>query len=67
MPLPFPDLYVCRVGSPLILQKLLSWLVGSQSAGAAPGAYPDWQGWLWAALLGVFGYAYAIIHHQLFW
>ncbi len=29
--------------------------------------YPTWKGWMWAGVLAIFGYCYAIIHHQLFW
>lgn len=34
---------------------------------SSPQAYPVWKGWMWAAILGIFGYAYAFVHHQLFW
>lgn len=30
-------------------------------------AYPVWRGWMWAGVLALFAYLYAIIHHQLFW
>lgn len=29
--------------------------------------YPVWRGWMWAGVLAIFGYCYAVIHHQLFW
>jgi hypothetical protein len=56
-----------RVGSPLILRQLLSWLSGWGASGGDASAYPAWQGWMWAALLPVVGWTYTIMHHQLFW
>ena len=31
-----------------------------------PQLDPVWTGWMWAGLLAVFGYAYTLMHHQLF-
>ena len=56
-----------RVGAPLVLRQLITWLWGWQASDGDAVAYPPWRGWMWAALLGVFGYFYCLIHHQLFW
>ncbi|KAL4424666.1 hypothetical protein ABPG77_004473 [Micractinium sp. CCAP 211/92] len=57
----------CRVGAPLVLRQLLSWFSGWEATDGDTQAYPVWKGWMWAAILGIFGYAYAFVHHQLFW
>lgn len=113
-----------RVGAPLVLRQLLSWLTGWEATGGDPQvpprlaaaglcfaqpmsalcdlspaavwcaqpaqpaqharsqsrpvrrrahppppwqAYPVWRGWMWAGILALFAYIYAIVHHQLFW
>ncbi|RMZ52713.1 hypothetical protein APUTEX25_000832 [Auxenochlorella protothecoides] len=57
----------CRVGSPLILRKLITWFWGWESSGGDAAAFPAWQGWLWSGLLALMGYLYCAVHHQLFW
>ncbi|KAL4420399.1 hypothetical protein ABPG75_010055 [Micractinium tetrahymenae] len=57
----------CRVGAPLVLRQLLAWFSGREATDGNDELYPVWRGWMWAGILGIFGYAYACIHHQLFW
>ncbi|GIL76011.1 hypothetical protein Vretifemale_5752, partial [Volvox reticuliferus] len=52
-----------RLGTPVALRQFLRWL----QAYAANESPPQWQGWVWAVVLGACGYSMAIIHHQLFW
>ncbi|GLC33196.1 hypothetical protein PLESTB_000360400 [Pleodorina starrii] len=52
-----------RLGTPVALRQFLRWL---QSYAAAESP-PQWQGWVWAVVLGACGYSMVIIHHQLFW
>ncbi|GIL44672.1 hypothetical protein Vafri_2198, partial [Volvox africanus] len=52
-----------RLGTPVALRQFLRWL----QAYAAQESPPQWQGWVWAVVLGACGYSMAIIHHQLFW
>ena len=59
------NVLLCRVGSPLVLRKLLNWFIYNEKYGSE--AYPPGKGWLWASILAVLAYAYALIHHQLFW
>ncbi|EFN52562.1 hypothetical protein CHLNCDRAFT_138549 [Chlorella variabilis] len=65
-----------RVGAPLVLRQLITWFSGYEASGGNTEArrgccvcclYPVWRGWMWAAVMGVFGYCYCFIHHQLFW
>ncbi len=53
------------MGSPLVLRKLLNWFIYNEQYGSE--AYPPGKGWLSAGVLAALAYAYALIHHQLFW
>jgi ABC-type multidrug transport system fused ATPase/permease subunit len=59
-----------RVLAPLALRQLLDWLVTYEkyTEGVQGVEKPaSGTGWQWAALLGLAGYLYTLIHHQLFW
>ncbi len=47
----------------MALRQFLIWLQ-AYDAGSSP---PQWEGWVWAVVLGVCGFSMVIIHHQLFW
>lgn len=47
------------------MRQLVSWFVGNERQGS--DAYPPSHGWMWAGILGCMGYAFALVHHQLFW
>ncbi|KDD72468.1 hypothetical protein H632_c3304p0, partial [Helicosporidium sp. ATCC 50920] len=56
-----------RLGAPLVLRKLVEWFQGFEVTGGDTRLWPVWKGWMYAGLLGLFGFAYALVHHRLFW
>ena len=50
----------CRVGSPVLMWRLLLWLESSETDSLA-------QGWALAMLLGISGFITAVFYHQMMW
>lgn len=55
---------LCRLSSPVLLKKYLTWLQGA--AVALPGT-ATWPGWLWALGVAACGMGMTLVHHQFFW
>lgn len=53
-----------RIGSPVALREFVKWLRDYEDVEQETD---DADGWMWAALLCLFGVGLALAHHQLFW
>ena len=56
-----------RLVTPVLLRGLLRWLRSHGGAGGPGSTSPVGQGWMYAGMLSITGFALAIAHSQLFW